>query len=54
VGTSVILTISSSGTADSTSQFTFKAQSGVWVSDTMTAETLTGTSYTNATATLNK
>jgi hypothetical protein len=53
-GTSVTLTIASAGTADSTVQFTFKAQSGVWVSDTMTAQTLTGTSYTNATATLNK
>jgi hypothetical protein len=54
VGTSVNLTISSAGTADSTVQFTFKAQSGVWASDTMTAQTLAGTSYTNATATLNK
>jgi hypothetical protein len=53
-GTSVNLTISSTGTADSTVQFMFKAQSGVWVSDTMTAQTLAGTSYTNATATLNK
>jgi hypothetical protein len=53
-GTSVNLTIGSAGTADSTAQFTFKAQSGVWVSDTMTAQTLAGTVYTNATATLNK
>jgi hypothetical protein len=53
-GTSVILTISGTGTADSTAQFVFKAQSGVWVSDTMTAQTLAGTTYTNATATLNK
>jgi hypothetical protein len=53
-GTSVNLTISSTGTADSTVQFMFKAQSGVWASDTMTAQTLAGTSYTNATATLNK
>jgi hypothetical protein len=53
-GTSLTLAISSSGVADSTLQFTFQAQSGAWVSDTMTAQTLTGTSYTNATATLNK
>ncbi|HEY7932631.1 MAG TPA: hypothetical protein VID48_02295, partial [Solirubrobacteraceae bacterium] len=53
-GTSVNLTIASAGTADSTAQFVFKAQGGVWVSDTMTAQTLEGTSYTNATATLNK
>jgi hypothetical protein len=53
-GTSVILSISSVGVANSTAQFTFKAQSGVWVSDTITAQTLTGTSYTSATATLNK
>ena len=53
-GTSVNLTISGAGTADSTVQFTFKAQNGVWASDTMTAQTLAGTSYTNATVTLNK
>ncbi len=53
-GTSVSLAIASTGAAESTAQFTFKAQTGVWVSDTMTAQTLTGTSYTSATATLNK
>ncbi len=53
-GTSVNLTISGTNTADSTVQFMFKAQGGVWASDTMTAQTLAGTSYTNATATLNK
>ncbi len=53
-GTSVTLTIAAAGPADSTVQFTFKAQSGVWVSDTMTAQRLAGTVYTNATATLNK
>ena len=53
-GTSVTLAIASAGAAESTAQFTFKAQSGVWVSDTMTAQTLTGTSYTSATATLSK
>jgi len=53
-GTSVTLTIAAAGTADSTVQFTFKAQSGAWVSDTMTAQRLAGTVYTNATATLNK
>ena len=53
-GTSVILTISPAGTADSTAQLVFKAQSGVWASDTMTAQTLAGTIYTSATATLNK
>jgi hypothetical protein len=54
VGTSVNLTISGMGAADSTAQLAFKAQSGVWASDTMTAQTLAGASYTNATATLNK
>jgi hypothetical protein len=53
-GTSLNLAISSVGPADSTLQFTFKAQTGAWVSDTMTAQTLTGTNYTSATATLNK
>ncbi|MBA3808444.1 MAG: hypothetical protein H0X28_08630 [Solirubrobacterales bacterium] len=53
-GTSVNLAINSAGTADSTVQFVFKAQSGVWASDTMTAQTLAGTTYTVATATLNK
>ncbi|HEY7830113.1 MAG TPA: hypothetical protein VIC06_06070 [Solirubrobacteraceae bacterium] len=53
-GTSLTLSISSVGPADSTLQFVFKAQTGAWVSDTMTAQTLTGTSYTSATATLNK
>jgi hypothetical protein len=53
-GTSTNLTIGSPGEAESTVQFTFKAQSGVWSTDTMTAQTLTGTSYANATATLNK
>jgi hypothetical protein len=53
-GTSVTLIMGGVGMADSTVQLTFKAQSGVWASDTMTAQTLAGTSYTNATATLNK
>jgi hypothetical protein len=54
LGASLNLTIGSAGAADSTVQFVFQAQSGVWVSDTMTAQTLAGTSYTNATATLSK
>ena len=49
-----ILTIAAAGTADSTVQFTFKAQSGAWVSDTMSTQTLAGTVYTAASATLNK
>ncbi|MGC2373628.1 MAG: hypothetical protein WA484_07115, partial [Solirubrobacteraceae bacterium] len=53
-GTAVTLIMGGVGMADSTVQLTFKAQSGVWASDTMTAQTLAGTSYTNATATLNK
>ncbi|MFI5010366.1 MAG: hypothetical protein ACHQDY_08855 [Solirubrobacterales bacterium] len=53
-GTSVTLTIAAAGTADSTVQFTFKAQSGAWVSDAMSTQTLAGTVYTAASATLNK
>jgi CO/xanthine dehydrogenase Mo-binding subunit len=51
-GTSVTLTISSTGAADSIQQFTFKTQTGQWTSDTLTAATATGTTYTNATAIL--
>ncbi len=53
-GTSVTMTIATAGAAESTAQFTFKAQSGAWVSDTMTVQKLAGTAYTSATATLNK
>ncbi len=53
-GTSVTLTIATAATAESTVQFTFKAQSGVWVSDTMTAQRLAGTVYASASATLNR
>jgi hypothetical protein len=53
-GTSVTLTIASSGAADSTVQFVFKAQNGSWTSESMTAATLAGTSYTSATATVTK
>jgi hypothetical protein len=54
VGTSVTMTIATAGAAESTAQFTFKAQSGAWVSDTMTVQKLAGTAYTSATATLNR
>jgi hypothetical protein len=53
-GTSVTLTIATAGAADSTVQFTFKAQGGAWVSDTMSTQTLAGTVYTTASATLNR
>jgi hypothetical protein len=53
-GTSVTLTIGSGGAASSTVQFTFKAQNGNWTSDTFTAQTASGTSYTSATATVTK
>jgi hypothetical protein len=53
-GTSVTLTIAAAGAADSTVKFTFKAQSGAWVSDTMSAQTLAGAVYTAASATLNR
>ncbi len=53
-GTSVTLTIAAAGVADSTAQFTFKAQAGPWVSDTISTQTLAGTVYTAASATLNR
>ena len=53
-GTSFNLNISPTGPADSTLQFTFQAQPGTWTSDTITAQTLGGTTYTNTTATLKK
>ncbi|MCU1657692.1 MAG: hypothetical protein JWO57_2348 [Pseudonocardiales bacterium] len=53
-GISVTLTISSSGAADSAAPFTFKTQNGSWTSDAITAATLAGTSYLNATATVTK
>jgi trimeric autotransporter adhesin len=53
-GTSLTLTIASSGAADSTAQFTFKAQTGSWTSDTFTAATASGTVYTSAGATVTK
>ncbi len=52
--TSVTLTIASSGTADSTAQFTFKTQNGNWTSDTLAAQTLAGTVYASASATVTK
>ena len=48
------LTIATAGTADSTTQFTFKAQTGPWTQDTLTAHVTGGTAYTDATATLFK
>jgi len=45
------LTISSTEAAESTTQFTFTAQNGSWTSDSLTAQTSGGTSYTSATAT---
>jgi hypothetical protein len=53
-GTSVTLTIASSGTADSTAQLTFKTQTGSWTSDTFSAQTLAGTVYASASATVTK
>jgi large repetitive protein len=53
-GTSVNLTIATSGLASSTATFTFSSQSGNWNSDTLTAHTTGGTSYTDAGATLFK
>jgi hypothetical protein len=53
-GTSVTMTIATAGAAESTAQFTFKAQSGAWVFDTMTVQKLAGTAYTSASATLNR
>jgi hypothetical protein len=53
-GTSVTLTITAAGVADSTAQFTFKAQAGAWASDTISTQTLAGTVYTAASATLNR
>ncbi len=46
------LTISSTEAAESTTQFTFTAQNGSWTSDSLTAQTSGGTSYTSATATV--
>ena len=54
---SVLLTISSTGAAVSTTTFTFNAQGGNWTptnSETITAAKSAGTSYTSATATINK
>jgi hypothetical protein len=53
-GTSVTLTIAGSGVADSTAQFTFKAQTGSWTSDTLSTQTATGTVYTAASATASR
>jgi len=52
--TSVTLTISSTGAAESTVQFTFKTQNGSWTSDSLTAATALGTTYTSADATVTK
>jgi hypothetical protein len=48
------LTIATTGLASSTATFTFNSQNGSWASDTLTAHTTGGTSYTDATATLFK
>lgn len=53
-GASVTLAIAPSGAADSTQQFTFKAQNGNWTGDTLTAQTLAGTAYAAASATVTK
>jgi len=53
-GTSVTLTIASTGAADSTASFTFKTQTGTWTSDTLSTQTLAGTVYTSASATLTR
>jgi hypothetical protein len=53
-GSSVVLTISGVNAADSTGTFTFKAQNGSWTSDSLTATTQLGTTYTVATATVAK
>jgi len=53
-GASVTLTISSTGAATSTVQFTFTTQGGSWTSDSFTAATASGTTYSNATATVSK
>lgn len=50
-GTSVNLTTSATGLAESTQTFTFKSQNGSWTSDTLTA---TSGTYSNATATVTK
>ncbi|HEX6357658.1 hypothetical protein [Actinophytocola sp.] len=47
----ITLTISTSGPAVSTQQFTLTTQNGAWTTDTLTA---TKTGYTSATATINK
>lgn len=52
-GTSVSLTIASSGAAESPA-FNFKAKNGSWTSETLTAGTGAGTPYTNTTAVLSK
>jgi hypothetical protein len=51
-GTSVTLTIASAGAADSTASFAFKTQTGSWSSDTLSTQTLAGTVYTSASATI--
>ncbi len=48
------LTISSTGPAESTSQFTYTAKSSGTYTDTITAATSAGTTYTSATLTANK
>ena len=53
-GTSVTLTIASSGAAESTAAFTFRATNGNWGSNTFTAATASGTSYTTATGAVTK
>lgn len=53
-GTSVALSFPATGAADSTVQFTFKGQTGSWTSDTFTAATSLGTTYTSAAATVTK
>ena len=53
-GSSVTLTIGSTGAADSTQQLTFKAQNGSWTSDSLSASSLAGTTYAGATATVTK
>jgi hypothetical protein len=53
-GTSVTLTIGSTGLADSTATFTFRTQNGSWTSDTISTQTLAGTVYTSASATITK
>lgn len=52
-GSSVTLSFPSTGVADSTSEFTFRTQtSGSWTTNSFRADTLAGTVYTTATASM--